>query len=359
MTTNRSSRQRLPSWKIALGLVLACSTAARADGRPGAIEFSDGHKLAGAVSLTPGKDLRVFTDTMQVSLSLDEVTQIRFLPEKEQMWEGFYFPDAGQTTQVKTGEVYPIRYLKTEVTLADGKVITGHLYTTVFYIENDDGAQKVVVTAKQTGTNGEKMADLTYPTLIHFDGGASAASSSTIDLTQSGLTGIQPPVVVAEPDLTPLPVEQVAGKSIWTMPMGDATQILFSVEAADGIHVAWPQEAVPGPDVDPNIQPALATGLKNMQDFYDNRTLLGSFVGGDGTDIYSLVMMKRLGAMVGMGSDTIPWSLVILRWKYDPDQKKATLLNRALLKIGRQASNSPPPVVLKQPELLRDISGSN
>jgi hypothetical protein len=340
------------------GIILVWCGAARGEGRPGSIEWSDGHKLVGAISLTSGKDLRLFTSTAAVSLSLDEVKEIRFKPEKEEMWEGFYFPNAGQTTQVKTGEVYPIRYLQTEITLADGKVIEGHLFTTTVYVETDDATEKVVLMAKQTGANGEKLADLVYPTLIRFDAGASSAGFSRIDLTEAGFVPLHPPAIIAMPDLTLSPMEQTAGKPIWTVPVENPGQMLFAVEAADGIHVTWPQGASPGPEIDPAIQQAAETGLRVMQDFYDTRTLLGSFSSGDGTDVYSLVMMKRVGTTYSFSADKIPWSLVILRWKYDPEQKKVTLLNRVLLATGRAESHSPLPAVFKQSELLRDISGS-
>jgi hypothetical protein len=347
------------SWSLALvaGIVLGWCGVARAEGRPGTVEWSDGHKLAGAISLTPGKDLRIFASTAQVSLALAEVKEIHFKPEKEEMWEGFYFPNAGQTTQVKTGEVYPIRYLQTQITLADGKVVEGHLFTTILYVETDDATQKVVLMAKQTGANGQKLADLVYPTAIRFDTAAPSAGFSQIDLTQAGFVPTQLPVVVAQPDLTLLPLDQTAGKPIWTVPLANPRQLLFAVEAGDGVHVAWPETAT-----DPAMQQAVEAALKVMRDFYDTRTLLGSFADADAGDVYSLVMMKRVGTSVDPNGDAsnpnlTPWSLVILRWKYDADQKKATLLNRVLLKIGRTGGNSAPPVVFKQPELLRDISG--
>ena len=363
---------------LVAGLILAWCGMARADGRAGVVEWSDGHKLTGAISLTPGKDLRIFADTAQVSLSLDEVKEIRFTVEKEQMWEGFYFPNAGQATQVKTGEVYPIRYLQTHITLGNGQVVEGHLFTTVFYVENDNGAQKVVVMAKQTGANGQKLADLIYPTVIRFDAGAANAGSTQIDLTQAGFVPLHPLVIMVQPDLAQPPMEQSPGKPIWTVPVADPGKIIFAVEASDGVHITWPlgayvgneittTAAVPlaGPlaEVDPIIRIAVKDGLRDMRDFYDDRTLLGSFAGGDGSDIYSLVMLKRLGKSVDGGgtplpADITPWSLVMLRWKYDAEQKKVTLLNRVMLKIGRMEGNSAPPKVFKEPELLRDISGS-
>ena len=260
-------------------MFMAMGMAARGDdGRAGSVEWSDGHTLAGAISLTPGKALRVFTATSQVAFSLAEVKEMRFTPEKEEMREGFYFPNAGQATQTKTGEVYPVRYLQTQVTLANGQSVEGHLFTTTLYVESDDGTQKVVLMAKQTGADGQKLADLAYPMLIRFDAdaGAPGGTPARVDLTQAGLVPRQAPVFVVRPDLTAPPVAQTAGKPVWTLP-ADAGQLLFSVEAADGIHVAWPKAAA-----DPAVQASVEGSLKVMQDFYDTRTLLGCFSDGDG-----------------------------------------------------------------------------
>lgn len=348
--------RRLSLYMVA-GILLLLHGVARAEGRAGSVEWSDGRKLAGAISLTPGKDLRLFTSTAQVSLALAEVKEIRFKPEKEEMREGFYFPNAGQATQVKTGEVYPIRYLQTQITLANGQVVEGHLFTTTFYVETDDATEKVVLMAKQTGAEGQKLADLVYPTAIRFDTAAASAGSSRIDLTQAGFAPIDAPVIVARPDLTLLPAQPTEGKLIWTVPVGDPGKLLFAVEAGDGMHVAWPETAA-----DPVRRQAVETALKVMRDFYDTRALLGCFADAEAGDVYSLVMMKRIGKSVDpngtpISADITPWSLVILRWKYDPDQKKATLLNRILLKIGRTEGKSAPPVVFKEPGLLGDVSG--
>jgi hypothetical protein len=333
---------------LAAVLVVAWGAIAHADeARPGSVEWSDGRTAAGAISLTPGRQLLVFTATGQVSFSLAEVKEIRFTPEKEEMRQGFYFPDAGQATQVKTGEVYPVRYLQTQVTLANGQSVEGHLFTTAFYLESDDGTEKVVVMAKQTGADGQKLADLAYPMLIRLDA-AAGAGSAHIDLTQAGFVPLHPPVFIARPDLAAPPVQPAAGKPVWTAPV-DPGQLLFSVEAVDGIHVAWPKA-----QADPQAKTAVEASLKVMQDFYDTRTLLGCFA--DGTDVYSLVMMKRLGATYDYSADKIPWSLVVLRWKYDPATKRATLLNRVMLGMGRQQGNVATPKVLIEPELLRDVT---
>jgi hypothetical protein len=74
-------------------------------------------------------------------------------------------------------------------------------------------------------------------------------------------------------------------------------------------------------------------------------------------------MMKRLGKSLNgdataFASDQTPWSLVILHWKYDADAEKVTLLNRAMLAIGRIDAKNPEPKIFREPELLRDITGT-
>ena len=327
--------------------VTTCPAPIHADGRPGAVQWSDGHNISGALSLTPGKQLLLFTATGPVTLSLDQVQSLRFIPEKEEMRQGFYFPNAGQATQAKTGDIYPVRYLQTEITLAGGKILKGHLFTTTLYLETDDSARKIVLLAKQTGIDNQKLADLVYPTLIQFQTAAAAVSS--IDLSGEHLSNPGQPIALSRPDLGLLPLLPAGTPLRWTVPLADPSKILLFISASDGLHVGWPDS-----QLDPAILPALQTGLHDLQDFYDTRNLLGAFTDGD--DIYSLVLMKRLGASYGYTSDVIPWSLVVLRWKYDPDAKKVTLLNRANFVTGRARGNSPIPTVLKSSAFLRDIT---
>jgi len=343
---------------LAVWVILVSGALARADGRPGTITFSDGHTLTGGLLLTPGKALRVYTtDTTAVSLSLDQMKEMRVKVEKEEMRKGYYFPNPGQATQAETGDVYPVRYLLVEIALEDGKTITGHLLTTMLYCENDDGTQKVPLEAKLTGDDGQKIDDLVYPQDIRFDSapaGAPSAGGTEIDLTQAGFTPKDPPVFFTKSDMTPLPSTEVAGKQAWTVSTDRPDQIIFAAEAADGVHVSWP-----GNEASPDVGKAVQVGLTNMHDFYDSRTMLGCVADDD--QVYALVMLKRVGSMVNgdgtpVTSGMIPWRVVVMHFDYDAAAKKVTLLNRATLAVGRAGNNSPAPVVLKQSELLRDIS---
>lgn len=327
-------------------LLAAWFTAQPALARPGTVTFSDGKTMTGDLTLTPGKQLKLFTSGLPIEFPLSEVKEIRMLPEKEQMAEGFFFPNAGQATKEKTGDVYPVRYLRAQVTMPDGKVLEGHLFTTVLYVQNDDGARKVVLEAKQTGADGQKIADIPYPSRIQFTD--TAAGLCRLDLSQVNFPGAKDPVVVARPDLPPVALEAGATPKVWTLPTPDPQKLVFSIEAADGIHVAWPAQ-----EADPAVIASVQNGLKTLQDYYDTRTLLGTFA--EGEDAYSLVMMSRKASSVGMDAATTPWSLVILRWNIDADTHKATLLNRAPFTIGRADHGAALPPVLKDPALLRDM----
>jgi len=336
--------------------LLACVAPVRADGRPGTVTFSDGHTLTGGLLLSPGKELRIYTsDTVAVTLSLDQVKEIRVKVEKEEMRKGYYFPNPGQATQAETGDVYPVRYLTAEITLEDGKTIAGHLLTTMLYCENDDGTQKVPLMAKITGEDKQKIDDLVYAQDIRFDSSVAATGGTQIDLTQAGFLPKSKPVILAKPTLAPLPATQIEGKQAWIVASDHPESVLFSVEAADGVHVAWPSGAA-GSDV----QKAVQNALVDMHDFYDSRTLLDCAIEGD-EDVYALVMLKRVGSMIDAGghpvtNGMIPWDVVVMHFNYDAEAKKVTLLNRTTLVVGRANNNSPLPAVLKQPELLRDIS---
>jgi hypothetical protein len=343
---------------IGVFVALASCVLVRADGLPGTVTFSDGHTLTGALSLTPGKTLRVYiNDTTTVSLALAEVKEMKMKVEKEEMRKGYYFPTPGQATQAETGDVYPVRYLSVEIALAGGKTVSGHLLTTMLYCETDAGTQKVPLLAKITGEDGQKIDDLVYPADIQVNAGAAAGAAAQIDLTQAGITAKNPPVFFGKPDLTQLPSAQVDGKPVWTVSTEHPDKIVFAVEAAEGVHVAWPDG-----DAGPDIEKAVQAGLADMHDFYDSRELLGSVAEDD--DVYSIVMLKRTGAMVDAGGQPVtngmvPWRVVIMHFDYDAEKKKVTLLTRATLAVGRAMGNSPLPAVLKQPELLRDISAGS
>ena len=336
-----------PSFVVSLLVSwLVCTNSSFA--RPGTVSWSDGKKTAGDLTLTPGKQLKLFTSGQPVEIPLEECKNLRFTPEKENTEHGFYFPEAGQTAKKMTGDVYPTRYIHTAITLPDGKVIEGHLFTCVLYVQADDGtAQKAVLEAKQTGQDGQKVEDIPFITAIDFTD--AAGGESTLDLSKENIPGAQTPIVVSKPDLAPVSLQAGASAQTWSLPAPDPAKLVLSVQAPDGFHVAWPAQ-----EADPATVAAVQVGLKNMQDFYDTRTLLGTMIDDD--EIYSLTMLSRKGAMYDTAAGVVPWSLVVLHWKFDPTNTKVNLVNRASMGMGRASNSGPPPPVLKSTSLLGDIS---
>ena len=340
----------LPTW---LAVAAGLAAEARAEGRAGTVKWSDGRSQTGAISLTPGSFIRLFDGQQQTSLRLEDVAELSVTIEKEELAEGFFFPEPGKAAKEKTGEVFPVRYFQARLTMGDGRLITGHVFTTVFYLETADNTEKVVLLAKQTGLNRQKLTDVVYPTSIRFDAPPAGAAAARIDLRLAGLPDIRRIVAVVKPALGFLRAEPVAeSKTAWTVPSGDPAGVIFAVECADGLHVAWP---APKPEDAPAQQAVTAT-LKVMDDFYDTRTLLASTYDAETGDVYGIVYMRRAGKSHGMAADTQPWSVVVLHWQFEPEEKKATLLNRVTLSTGRKATTAEAPRVFAETGLLNAIT---
>lgn len=321
------------------------------EGIPGTVEWSDGRKSEGVLSLTPGKDIRLFEDKSQASLRLADIRTITLIPEKEEMREGFYFPEPGKAAQEKTGEIYPTRGLRAKIILLDGRVLEGHLYTTMLYVEKaDDTTEKIPLLAKQTGKVGQKLADISYPALITLQS-ANQTSSLRLDLSKSGLKNIESLVVVSKPDLTILDARRDGQKTMsWSIPFGDPSRILFAAVCSDGIHVSWPDAS------NAEATQAVEASLSTMRDFYDVKKLVGCFFDAGKGDVYSLVLLSRTEKTHSFEKGKEPWTLVILRWKYDPEEKKTTLLNRVPITSGRTEATAQPPSVFKESALFSALS---
>ncbi|PAW76616.1 MAG: hypothetical protein B9S32_14655 [Verrucomicrobia bacterium Tous-C9LFEB] len=330
------------------GVGVACSAV------PGVVEWSDGRKQEGALSLTPGKDIRLFEVKTQASIRLEDVSEIVMTPEKEEMREGFTFAEPGQAKQEKNGEIYPVRYLKAKVTLRDGKVLEGHLYTTVLYIENAEKNEKVVLLAKLTGKVGQKIEDVAYPSRIQLHPSTTAATSSCrIDLGLPALQGIESIVVFSIPDLTLLDAASVNGQ-VWTIPFGDPSRILYAIQIGSTVRVAWPENRHAESEI--AVKASLAS--KEMEDFYDARELLACFYEPDEGNVYSLVLMRRTIQTHSFSKDKQPWTLAVLRWKYDTEEKKTTLLNRVQLVTGRKDATQAVPTIIPDAALLARVKAT-
>ena len=123
--------------------------------RPGAARRAGSNSptallVDGKISLTPGGSLKIESGSQIRVLDLDRVREIRIAPESEEMDRNWRFKEAGQTAKEYFGDPYPVRYLQATVLLAGGESFSGHLYSTVLYVEGAETAQKVLLLSKQT-----------------------------------------------------------------------------------------------------------------------------------------------------------------------------------------------------------------
>jgi hypothetical protein len=133
-------------------------------------------------------------------------------------------------------------------------------------------------------------------------------------------------------------------------PMGQ--RVFLAVETSDAIRVGWPAQA------DEKLAKLIGEALKNdLKDFFDDRELLGVYREGGGSDLFSLVMLRRKGGTTLGGARTQPWRLDVLRWKYDEESGRLMVGGRGYFFRGITGRREEAPPVKLSETLwsLRDI----
>jgi hypothetical protein len=88
--------------------------------------------------------------------------------------------------------------------------------------------------------------------------------------------------------------------------------------------------------------------LVEVKDFFDSETLLAVDEYGD--EVFSLVMLRRKGRTTLEKKESLPWRLVVFRWKYDKQENKLLLSGRGCLFRGLIAKGGKIPAVKIVPE---------
>jgi hypothetical protein len=307
--------------------------------RSGKVEFSDGKILTGNISLSPGSELKLHVGNQLKTLALDLVQEIEMSPEKETMEQNYRFIEAGKAIKETQGLAYPVRFLTTRIILAGGETITGHLYTTVLYVEGEENARKVILLAKQRGKEGETFASLVYPAKITFDAAAKDVPASI--RLRLKLPGIGPSAKVgalARGSLVQLEVKSAgSGEYLLASPLGK--EVFLAVQAGRTIYVGWPRQS------DPNLSALIRDAMSNSEDFFDRRKLLGVFRDQASADIYSLVLAARAGKTTLEQTRSQPWRLEVWRWKQEAEGRRVMLAGQGYFFRGIVASGAPVPSV--------------
>jgi hypothetical protein len=332
---------------LCLALALSClagvlpATLQAASGeRPGRIQFSDGKSGEGAISLAPGVELTLDTGHGLRRISLEKIQSISLAPEHEELVQKWRFLEAGKTQKQMEGDPYPVRQLRATVTLGGGEVLSGHLYTTVLYVEGQEKTQKVVLWAKQRGEEGQSLASLVYPSQIVFRD-TPESESDHIRVEAQVPAGKDPAEIVAltHGSLVRLEATPSSQPGQYSLPSGLGADLLLAVKTGPVMAVDWPNSA---PEPFPTL---VRTNLTLVEDFFDKRELLAVLYDAAQQDVYSLLLLSREGTTTLTAEKNRPWRLVVLRWKYEPDHNRVLLAGRGYFFRGILAPGEPLPSV--------------
>ncbi|MDD5677418.1 MAG: hypothetical protein PHW60_05410 [Kiritimatiellae bacterium] len=309
---------------VCLVCLLGSPLPAAEPGLPGTIQFSNGDRLEGKISLTPNTAFILHGRTQVWTVALNRIREIRCTPEKEELVRAWRFPEAGQTRKEYYGDPYPIRHLQTTI-LTGQEILRGHLLTTVLYVEAPDRTRKVILYAKQRGKEGETLVELAYPTSILLHPAADAPERGESTRIPWAGTGGPPAELSAltQPALVRLAGQRNPKTNDYVLPPTLGNRIFLAVKSGAVIHVGWPSAT------NVALTAQVTNALIQAKDFFDVRDLLGVFRdNASRDDIYALILLSRRGTTTFDGDRTQPWRLSVWRWKCDLTDLRLMLAGR-------------------------------
>ena len=324
-----------------LAALLAAAVPTRAD----QVLWSDGDCWEGRLQLSGQGDLRFHDGRRLWQWHLEQVAAVGWHPATQRMERAWRFLEAGQTAREETGAPYPTIELDCTVALADGSSMTGHLLTTVFYLEQGAETRKIVVRRKLRGQPGEAPADVRYPSrLILASPALPGRRTVRASLAASRGREAQLALVTALPATAAMPVRRRSDGRFDCDIAG--TGCVWAVRDGAAIDVAWREAATPA--LRARLEAALA---RDLRDFFDKRQLLGvSTNSAPPETILALVLFSREGATTLGGDRTQPWRLEVCRWRLADDGQNQ-FAARAVLFRGLRAAAEPLPHITLHPAL--------
>ena len=333
--------------------LLLCAGGARAGGRPGRIQFSDGETMAGILHPASAQGLRLHGPEGLRTFGFDRLREVRFVPARERMERKWRFVEAGRTEKEFSGEPYPVRHLDARVVLVDGQSATGHLYTTSLLVEGSNETRRVVLRAKERGKEGQLLSDLVHPVRICLDGGVTGGSATPLLLD---VVPAEAPVrelaVLTHGALARLAARRGAAAGRWSLPSPFGAGLFIAARVGeDDLVAGWPGDAGPSPEME--------RALQGARDFFDRRELLGVLREGADT-VYTLVLLSRAAETTLDADQNRPWRLGIWRWRLAEDGR-LLVAGRGYLLRGIVRPGAAPPRVTLSPALWasgRDAAGT-
>lgn len=136
----------------------------------GKITLSSGEELAGQISSTAGKPLRVWVEAQHeyVDMPLSEVKEVRATVIWERDEAEWHFIASGSDVKEYTGKTYPARETTYTFVTSDGREIAGSVVAPI-YVRTPDGERMLVLHKRDKGAIGQTLADLIFITRISFE----------------------------------------------------------------------------------------------------------------------------------------------------------------------------------------------
>ena len=369
------------AFKVSFMLItLLVSLAVKADdGRSAAVYYSDGSVKQGMIYLTSGREFKlnipkggsIYTSDMITGepvkygkvrkFGFDTVSKIEFYPQKEELVRKWKFVGSTEFDE-KTGEAdwtpapkeyhgkpYPVRYLAAIVTFNSGEKIAGHLYSTVLYLDDGDRVEKIRLSHKSSGKEGQSLDDLVYVTNIKMlDEGRKFERFVVVKPEGFELKADDEFFAVTVDSLTPVPARFNEDKSAVVVEGTFGERFYLAVKRDGRYLVSFPGVG------DQKLFDLAREHVEKLKDFYNERVLQGVVLSPDGKELLTLVNLRRrfsetnFGEIGGewdkeVGGIVEPWRLSIWRWKYDSDNNELMLTGRGTFdrRIFRPGDQSP------------------
>ncbi len=135
----------------------------------GEIILSTGETIAGDISTTPGKPLRIWAEEERqyYDVNIADIREIRASVLWEREEREWHFIASGSDIKEYTDKTYPARETQYTFVLRDGKEVTGGVAAPL-YVQTPEGQQRFILHKRNKGQAGETLNDLVYVKMVRF-----------------------------------------------------------------------------------------------------------------------------------------------------------------------------------------------
>ncbi len=330
-----------------LPVALSCQAYGAEDAREGSVLLSNGERIFGTIRLSGDRTLRVQSEGKLLSLHLDQVKMVRIASTKEEMAQKWFFPEDGNAEKEFVVVPYPIRHLEAVISLSDGCVVKGHIYTTTLFVAGPEATRRFVLSLRQHGKEGESLESLVYVAEIVFDDNVSERPDvdgmiSAYAVPDGGTPGVKDEtalhtaeatdmdlIVMTRPGLFSVTGELDKSGATFTFQALPGNKNILALRSGATIRVSWP--AIEFESLRDRVEDILA----DVKDSFNSRELLGAFHDKDEGAIYALLLLSRKIGATQHEQAGQPWRLEVWRWLCPKgDEERNLLAGRGLFFRG-------------------------